>query len=215
LCATLSAVAVLSDTSKEGILMKRLLILASAFSLLLPAAAMAAPPKPGDKPSPGAPAKPGKPGGGHHRPGKPGGGGGAVKPPPGKPNKPPKPSPGPGPGKPGRPPGRPHHPGYRPPPPGWSYHRPTGSQFYWRGKWYGRYRAPAYAYPTGYSYRRWYPGDHIPALFLAAQFFFDNYAQIGLEVPPPGYRWVRYGPDALLVNQRTGAVEDVVYGAFY
>jgi Ni/Co efflux regulator RcnB len=32
--------------------------------------------------------------------------------------------------------------------------------------------------------------------------------------PPKGYRWVRYGPDLLLVNVRTGRISDVIYGAF-
>lgn len=129
------------------------------------------------------------------------------------PNKPPmtKPAFGAKPvGKP-RPP-RPGH-GHTKPPPSW--HKPRPSQFYWRGKWMGRYRAPAYVYPRGYSYRYWRSGDVLPLLFLTAQYYFDNYAQLGLETPPPGYRWVRYGPDLLLVNVRTGSVEDVVYGAFY
>jgi Ni/Co efflux regulator RcnB len=38
---------------------------------------------------------------------------------------------------------------------------------------------------------------------------------MGLEGPPYGYRWVRYGPDLLLVNTRTGRIEDAIYGAFY
>jgi len=38
---------------------------------------------------------------------------------------------------------------------------------------------------------------------------------MGLEPPPRGYRWVRYGPDLLLVNIRTRRVADVIYGAFY
>ncbi|MEJ0065348.1 MAG: RcnB family protein [Caulobacteraceae bacterium] len=32
--------------------------------------------------------------------------------------------------------------------------------------------------------------------------------------PPPGSRWVRYGPDLLLVNLTTGRVEDTAYGVF-
>jgi Ni/Co efflux regulator RcnB len=38
---------------------------------------------------------------------------------------------------------------------------------------------------------------------------------MGLHAPPPGLVWVRFGPDLLLVNQRTGKVHDVIYGAFY
>jgi Ni/Co efflux regulator RcnB len=109
----------------------------------------------------------------------------------------------------------PHHrpPIHHRPPPGW--HRPTASQWYWRGRWVNRIRGPAFVYPRGYSYRYWYAGDILPALLLTAQFFYDNVAPLGLDVPPPGYRWVRYGPDLLLVNLRTGEIEQVAYGAFY
>jgi Ni/Co efflux regulator RcnB len=112
----------------------------------------------------------------------------------------------------------PHHKPPKPRPPSWrppNWHKPRPSQWYWRGKWIGRIRGPVYHYPTGYAYRYWGVGDRLPALFLAAQFFYDNVAPLGLEVPPPGYRWVRYGPDLLLVNLHTGSVEQVAYGVFY
>jgi len=38
---------------------------------------------------------------------------------------------------------------------------------------------------------------------------------LGLGPPPHGFVWVRYGPDLLLVNRRTGRIVDVIYGAFY
>jgi Ni/Co efflux regulator RcnB len=38
---------------------------------------------------------------------------------------------------------------------------------------------------------------------------------VGLPPPPYGYRWVRYGPDALLVNICDGRILDVIYDAFY
>lgn len=52
-------------------------------------------------------------------------------------------------------------------------------------------------------------------MFLSSTYYYDGYAQLGLEVPPPGYRWVRYGHDLLLVDTNTNEVEQVVYGAFY
>jgi hypothetical protein len=100
--------------------------------------------------------------------------------------------------------------------PGWpGYQKPRPTQYFWRGRWFNRIRAPSFAYPPGYHYRIWRPRERLPALFLAAQFFYDNFAAFGLETPPPGYRWVRYGPDLLLVNVRTNEVEDVVHVAFY
>lgn len=179
--------------------MKRILTIATVLCFALPSIALSAP---GDK---------GKPGSGKPPMTKPAFGAKPVGPPPGGGNKP-RP---PGNGHKPRPPGngnRPGH-GHHKPPPNW--HKPRPSQFYWRGKWLGRYRVPTYVYPPGYSYRYWRIGDFLPLLFMSTQYYFDNYAQLGLEAPPPGYRWVRYGPDLLLVNARTGSVEDVVYGAFY
>jgi Ni/Co efflux regulator RcnB len=37
---------------------------------------------------------------------------------------------------------------------------------------------------------------------------------MGLYAPPPGFVWVRFGPDLLLVNRHTGQIADVIYGAF-
>lgn len=179
--------------------MKRILAIATALCFGLPAIAYAAP---GDRD---------KHGGGKPPMTKPAFGAKPVGPKPGNGNRP-KP---PGNSHKPRPPSnanRPGH-GHAKPPPSW--HKPRPSQFYWRGKWTSRYRAPAYVYPRGYTYRYWRSGDVLPLLFLTAQYYFDNYTQLGLETPPPGYRWVRYGPDLLLVNVRTGSVEDVVYGAFY
>jgi Ni/Co efflux regulator RcnB len=201
--------------------MKRTIIFAAALSLLVPATAFAAPPgnsppmtkpaqdaRPVLPPKPDKPAKPDKPptGGNHHRPHKPG-----------TPNKPGTRPPH----KPGTMP--PHKPGTRPPhKPGWNhnrpgngYHKPRPSQYYWRGKWLSRIHAAVFHYPRGYSYRVWYAGNRVPALFLTSAYFYDGFSQLGLETPPPGYRWVRYGPDLLLVDLNTNEVEQVVYGAFY
>jgi Ni/Co efflux regulator RcnB len=61
----------------------------------------------------------------------------------------------------------------------------------------------------------WSRGGILPALFLTSAFFFDDWFRVGLPGPPPGFRWVRWGPDLLLVNVVTGRVEDVAYGVFY
>ncbi|HEX5184350.1 MAG TPA: RcnB family protein [Allosphingosinicella sp.] len=76
-------------------------------------------------------------------------------------------------------------------------------------------RRPAFHYPRGYRYRRWSVGLILPRLFLSNVYYFGDWADLGLGPPPPGYVWVRYGPDLLLVNRYTGRIRDVVYGAFY
>lgn len=101
----------------------------------------------------------------------------------------------------------------RPGPPSWG-HRPP-HHFLSQGHWRPSLHVPVFRYPPGFAYRRWEPGAVLPPVFLAAPYFYDNWAALGLGPPPAGYRWVRYGPDLLLVNIATGRVADVVDGAFY
>lgn len=86
--------------------------------------------------------------------------------------------------------------------------------FWHRGAWTVRLHGPAFRYPHGWHMRHWAVGAVLPALFLSSEYYYDDYAGAGLQAPPPGYRWVRYGDDLLLVNIRTGAVEDVVEDVF-
>ena len=74
---------------------------------------------------------------------------------------------------------------------------------------------PAFRYPRGYSYRRWSIGALLPSLFLSNNYYFSDYAALGVGPPPYGYHWVRYGPDLLLVQNGTRRIVDVIYGAFY
>jgi Ni/Co efflux regulator RcnB len=115
-----------------------------------------------------------------------------------------------------RPPG-----GNRPPQSG---HRPNwGGRPPFGGRPPGQGRPPGFRpiqgrpfrYPSGYGYRRWGIGAALPLLFLSSAYYFNNYNEYGLYAPPFGYRWVRYGPDLLLVQFGTGYIADAVYGAFY
>jgi Ni/Co efflux regulator RcnB len=127
-----------------------------------------------------------------NRPSRPNHGRPTIQPVPNRPSRP----------NPGRPtiqpvPNRPvYQPGRRPP----SYHR---------------IRGPIFHYPRGYSYRRWGIGTILPQIFLSNYYYWSDWRALGLLPPPPGYVWVRYGPDLLLVNRFTGRIADVIYGAFY
>jgi Ni/Co efflux regulator RcnB len=92
---------------------------------------------------------------------------------------------------------------------------PARPQFSWRGRSFNRYRGPAFHYPRGFSYRRWSVGALLPGLFLSSTYYWDDWRSLGVDAPPPGRRWVRYGSDLLLVNVRTRRVEDTIYDAFY
>ena len=186
-------------------MVRKFALLAAAALLALPAAASAQ-----DKM-----ARPGHHGGSH---GGGGHGGGGHRPNPGGGHRPnpghggghhgghrPTPLPGPVPGH-GH---RPNHGHHRPPvvirPPhhgGWNGHRP--------GHHWGQYR-----YPHGHGhYRRWHAGLILPSMFLAQHYWFNDWHRYGVYAPPHPYRWVRYGPDLLLVDTRNGHIRDVRYGFF-
>jgi len=93
--------------------------------------------------------------------------------------------------------------------------RPGRPQFSWRGRYFNPVRGPAFRYPPGYNYRRWSIGAFLPSLFLGTYYYYDDWRGLGIDPPPRGRRWVRYGPDLLLVNLRTRRVEDVIYDVFY
>jgi len=79
----------------------------------------------------------------------------------------------------------------------------------------GHFRAPSYRYPSGWGYRRWGFGAYLPSVFFASDFFLGSYWNYGLPAPPPGYHWIRVGPDALLVRYGDGYILDAAYGIFY
>ena len=208
--------------------MNRRLLNTSALACLFAPGLAAAQGQPQTRPAPGGGHPPGG-GGSGGRP--PGGGGGGGRPPGGGGNPPPRPNPGGGNGPPprpnpgGKPPGD-HHgggrpPGNRPPPHG---NRPPPRPTPLPGPYrpgsgrppqFRPIRGRPYRYPSGYRYRRWTVGLTLPALFLTSAYFYDDAYQMGLGGAPYGYRWVRYGPDLLLVQLGTGRIVDVIYGAFY
>ena len=75
--------------------------------------------------------------------------------------------------------------------------------------------ARPWVYPAGWAYRRWAVGAILPPLFLVPDYYYTDYAALGFPPPDPGFQWVQYGPDLLLVNVATGQVVDVAYGVFY
>jgi Ni/Co efflux regulator RcnB len=204
--------------------MKRFLICAAAAALLLPTLVLAQPGQNNGRPDQGN-----RPGG--NGPGRPDRPVTLPMPVPGRPDQGNRPG-GNGPGRPDRPvtlpmpvPGRPDRPnpvgpGVRPlpPRPGPGMRppvRPGRPQFSWRGRYFNPIRGSLFRYPPGYGYRRWSIGAFLPGEFLSAHYYYDDWRVLGVDPPPPGRRWVRYGPDLLLVNQRDRRVEDVIYNVFY
>jgi len=78
-----------------------------------------------------------------------------------------------------------------------------------------RFHIGVYHAPRGYHYRRWTYGERLPSIFFGRDYWIGDFGAYGLMPPPPGYVWVRYGPDALLIDEYTGEIVQVQYGAFY
>jgi Ni/Co efflux regulator RcnB len=79
----------------------------------------------------------------------------------------------------------------------------------------GRFEAGRYYGPRGYAYRSWNIGSYFPRDYYEQRFWIGNPYAYRLPVVYGGARWVRYGPDALLIRLRDGAVLRVVPNRFY
>lgn len=78
-----------------------------------------------------------------------------------------------------------------------------------------RYRISPYRAPYGYYVRSWAFGDFLPRTWFGESYWIDDFYAYGLPYPPPGYEWVRVGPDALMVDRYTGRIVQVVRGIFW
>lgn len=54
----------------------------------------------------------------------------------------------------------------------------------------------------------------LPEFYRTPERYIVDYQLFGLEVPPVGCEWVRYGPDALLVNIKDGLILQTVQDLF-
>ena len=89
------------------------------------------------------------------------------------------------------------------------------NRYSYGGRYYDRYRGPAYYYPRGYSYRTWGRGQRLPGAYFASPYYVDNWAAYRLRPPPRGYRYVRVGNDVVLAAIAGGLIAEVINGVFY
>jgi hypothetical protein len=108
-----------------------------------------------------------------------------------------------------------YQPGHRPPE--WQRYHENFDPHPYQGNWYAEshYHAEPYREPHGWYYRRWVYGETLPPAFWGREYWMDNYWQYGLIDPPYGYVWVRYGPDAFLLDVALGQILSAMYGVFY
>jgi hypothetical protein len=90
----------------------------------------------------------------------------------------------------------------------WMFH---GQSYAWHPVPYPQ----PWVYPEGYAYRLWGLGEILPDMFWKTPtYYYAAWATMGLPPPDPGFQYVQYGPDLLLVNVATGAVVQVFPNAF-
>jgi|GEM_PF-1203901 len=78
-----------------------------------------------------------------------------------------------------------------------------------------RYDAGRYYYPRGYNYRAWSVGGYVPRPYWGERYWVGRPVAYGLPYAARGLRWIRVGPDAVLIRQYNGSVVRVVRGIFY
>jgi Ni/Co efflux regulator RcnB len=78
-----------------------------------------------------------------------------------------------------------------------------------------RYRGRVWVAPPGFYVRSWSYGDYLPWGWYGPSYRLDDWMAYGLPWPPPGYDWVRVGPDVLLVDRFTGRIVQVVRMVFW
>jgi Ni/Co efflux regulator RcnB len=78
-----------------------------------------------------------------------------------------------------------------------------------------RYRDSWYVRPSGYHYRSWRYGDHLPRSYYSRRYIVDDYYSYRLRPPPRGYHWVRVDNDVVLAAIASGIVVSAVYGIFH
>lgn len=83
----------------------------------------------------------------------------------------------------------------------------------WRAE--RRYDAGRFYYPRGYVYRAWNVGGFVPRAYWGERYWVGRPVAYGLPYAVGGTRWVRVGPDALLIRTYNGTVLRVVRGIFY
>jgi Ni/Co efflux regulator RcnB len=69
--------------------------------------------------------------------------------------------------------------------------------------------------PSGYHYRSWRYGDHLPRGYYSRRYIVDDYYSYRLRPPPRGYHWVRVDNDIVLAAIASGIVVSAVYGIFH
>jgi len=85
----------------------------------------------------------------------------------------------------------------------------------YRSRYRDHYRLGRYYDPFGSGYRRFSIGIQIGQPFYSQRYWISDPWQYRLPQAGPGYQWVRYYNDVLLIDTWSGEVVDVIYDFFW
>jgi hypothetical protein len=85
----------------------------------------------------------------------------------------------------------------------------------WRHRHRSLFRLGFYLDPFGWGYQRYSIGWRMWPSYYSSRYWLSDPWQYRLPYAPPGYQWVRYYNDAVLVDTWNGEVVDVIYNFFW
>jgi hypothetical protein len=107
---------------------------------------------------------------------------------------------------------------YRRNPVQWSTNWRYNDRYDWR-RWRDRHRSwfhvGVYYDPFGWNYRPYQIGWRLWPSYYSSRYWIDDPWYYRLPYAPPGYVWVRYWDDAILVDRWSGEVVDVIHNFFW
>jgi Ni/Co efflux regulator RcnB len=100
----------------------------------------------------------------------------------------------------------------------WNHNWRNDHRYDWR-RWRDRHRSHFhlgfYYDPFGWGYRPYSIGWRLWPSYYGSRYWISDPWEYRLPYAPPGYRWIRYWDDALLVDTFTGEVVDVIHNFFW
>ena len=85
----------------------------------------------------------------------------------------------------------------------------------WRKRHRSRFHLGFYYDPFGWGYSPYQIGWRLWPSYYSSRYWLNDPWQYRLPYAPPGYRWIRYWNDAVLVDTWSGQVVDVIYNFFW
>jgi hypothetical protein len=85
----------------------------------------------------------------------------------------------------------------------------------WRSRHRSHFHLGFYYDPFGWNYRPYSIGWRLWPNYYSSRYWINDPWEYRLPYAPPGYRWIRYWDDAILVDTFTGEVRDVIPNFFW